>query len=84
MSARVAILGVAETVYPAGTGENLESLIYSAARGALDAAGLRRHDIDGIVLAASDQTAFQAEAQRRRHLPRASPRRRGTRSTYAD
>lgn len=40
--------------------ESLESMIFRAATGALEAAGLRRDDLDGIVLSASDQTDGRA------------------------
>jgi hypothetical protein len=54
------IAGAAEVVRPAGTGENLETLIRSAATAALASAGLERDEIGGIVLAASDQTDGRA------------------------
>ncbi|CAB4864273.1 unannotated protein [freshwater metagenome] len=40
--------------------DSLETLIFRAARAALEAAGLDRTDLDGVVLAASDQTDGRA------------------------
>lgn len=54
----VAITGVATVA--GGPHDSLETLIFRGARAALDAAGLDRGDLDGVVLAASDQTDGRA------------------------
>ena len=56
------ISGIAEAVSSADapTVESLETLIFRAASAALDAAGLERKDLDGVVIAASDQVDGRA------------------------
>lgn len=49
----VAVTGIAEAV--GGPHDSLETLIFRSARAALDEAGIGRADLDGVVLAASDQ-----------------------------
>lgn len=55
----VAITGLAETVPVAGR-DSLETLIWRAASAALEDAGLTRADLDGVVIAASDQVDGRA------------------------
>lgn len=54
----VAITGMAEA--DARHDDSLETMIFASARSALDAAGRERGDLDGVVLAASDQTDGRA------------------------
>jgi hypothetical protein len=54
----VAITGLGEA--GAGEEDSLETMIFRSARAALDQAGLERGDLDGVVLAASDQTDGRA------------------------
>jgi acetyl-CoA C-acetyltransferase len=54
----VAVSGIGEAV--GGPQDSLETLIFRSARAALDDAGLAREDLDGVVLAASDQTDGRA------------------------
>lgn len=54
MGNRVAVVGTAE-VSAWECPDSLDSLIYSAARGALEDAGVQWHDLDAVVTAASDQ-----------------------------
>lgn len=61
MAATVAITGVAESRPAAGAREHsLELLVYETAKAALDDAGIERSDLDGVVLAASDQVDGRA------------------------
>lgn len=56
MPTHVAIAGVGQTPYRAETPDiKLEELIFSAASAALADAGISRDELDGVVLAASDQ-----------------------------
>lgn len=54
----VAVAGIGEAV--GERGDSLETLIFRGARAALDDAGVTRDDLDGVVLAASDQTDGRA------------------------
>jgi acetyl-CoA acetyltransferase len=54
----VAVTGIAEAI--GEPSDSLETLIFRSARGALEDAGLSRDDLDGVVLAASDQTDGRA------------------------
>lgn len=56
----VAITGIGEAV--AGPEDSLETMIFRGAREALEEAGITRADLDGVVLAASDQTDGRAIA----------------------
>lgn len=60
MTAVVAITGMGEAV--AGPEDSLETMIFRGAREALEEAGVTRGDLDGVVLAASDQTDGRAIA----------------------
>jgi acetyl-CoA acetyltransferase len=60
MPGSTVISGAAEVSIPAGAEYSLEALIYESAKAALEDAGRERDDLDGIVIAASDQVDGRA------------------------
>ena len=60
MPATTIISGVAEVSPTGGAAYSLETLIFASASSALSDAGLERGDLDGIVIAASDQVDGRA------------------------
>jgi len=87
MANRVAVIGTSQTKHEAAKrGDNLEDIIFEAARGALCDAELEIGDIDSVVLAAHDQidgrSSTAGNGSSRRTLSVGSRDRRGARSQW--